>query len=69
MGTFNDHYMCQLEVKRPRSVSEFAATFAADNVQIKHSSGKLKLNLIKKYIQAYMCKIGIRGNKYCSIFQ
>lgn len=62
MDTSNDHNMCQLEVKRPRSVPEFATTFAADNVQIKHSSGKLNINLIRKYIQKYMCKIGIRGN-------
>lgn len=32
--TENDHNMCQLEVKRPRSVSEFATIFAVGNAQI-----------------------------------
>lgn len=68
MGTFNDHNMCQLEVKKPMSVSEFATIFAADNVQIKHSSIKLNINLIRKYIRAYMCKIDIRGKNIVLYF-
>lgn len=69
MGIFNDHNICQLKVKRPRSVSEFATTFAADIVQTKHSYGKSNINLIRKYTKAYMYKFGIRGNKHYSIFQ